>query len=166
MKGVVVEGMRCSGKTELIMSLKAALKAAGGFDVKELTHVSAGDQYGRYLREYATQEHVILHRSHVSEHVLGAILRSASPFTEAELANLNAIIASRFVCVLTEAPSYDVFMERTSCRRVKEEFSREEYAEIVAAFRGAFEHIPHIRYMSGSYNELDVAKDAIVAELR
>jgi hypothetical protein len=165
MKGVVIEGIRCCGKSELITSLKASLKSAGGFDVKELTHIDCNDQYARYLKEYATQDRVILHRSHVSEHVLGKILRSTSPFAQAELDNLNAILVSRFVCVLTEAPSFEEFVVRTAHRRVKEDFSRERYAEILSAFHDSFDHIPHIRYTSSSFSELEATRDAIIAEL-
>jgi hypothetical protein len=165
MKSVVVEGIRCSGKSELIASLKSALKRSGGFDVKELTHRDCDDQYGRYLREYATQDHVVLHRSHISEHVLGKILRATAPFSPAELDNLNAILASRYVCVLTEAPSFDCFVERIAHRRIKEEFSREQYIDIVSSFRESFDQIPHVRYTSSSFEELDATRDDIIEKL-
>src|SRR5438046_693653 len=109
MKGIVVEGITCSGKTELISSLKAELKRFGGFDVKELPHVNCDDQFARYLKEYATQERILFHRSHVSEHVLGRLLRERSPFSNDELATLNKIIPLRFVCVLAEPPDFKSF---------------------------------------------------------
>jgi hypothetical protein len=165
MKSVVLEGITSSGKTELVSSLKAELKRCGGFDVKELTHMESGDQYGRYLREYATQERVLFHRSHVSEHVLGRILRGNSPFSEHELATLNAIIASRFLCVLTEPPSFQTFLERVAKRPGKEVFGEDTYNEVVESFRKSFEQLPHLHYISSSFGHLEATRDALLAKL-
>ena len=92
MRGVVIEGITGAGKTELISSPKSELKQFGGSDVKELSHIDSDDQYARYLKEYATQERVLFHRSHISEHVLGKFFRRGSPFSDEQLLTLNKII--------------------------------------------------------------------------
>ena len=167
MNGVVVEGITCSGKTELVSSLKSELKRFGGFDVKELAHVDCGDQYARYLKEYATQERILLHRSHISEYVLGRLLRAHSPFSKNELTTLNKILALRFVCVLVEPPNFKFFLERMAQdkRHVREPYNKDRYTQIIASFRRSFDHIPHLHYISSSFADLQSTKDAIIAKL-
>ncbi|MET0464573.1 MAG: hypothetical protein ABW007_15515 [Chitinophagaceae bacterium] len=167
MKGVITEGIAGCGKTALISSLKAELKRYGGFDVKELTHVDCDDQYARYLREYAIQERLLFHRSHISEHVLGKLLRSQSPFSGDEFFILNKIISLRFVCVLVEPPDYETYLKRKAqdTRHVREQFNENQYTEIVTSFRKSFEDIPHIHYISSTLNELEATRATIISKL-
>lgn len=168
MKGVVVEGISGAGKTELISSLKAELKRFGGFDVKELPHIDCDDQYARYLKEYATQERLILHRSHVSEHVLGRQLRAHSPFSDNELDTLNKIIALRFVCVLVEPPDFESLLKRITqdTRHIRKSYNEDQYTQIVTSFRNSFDHIPHVHYISSSFAHMESVKDAIITKLQ
>lgn len=168
MNSIALEGIQCSGKTLLISLLKAKLKKVGGFDVKELAHVDTDDQYSRYLREYATQERVLLHRSHISEHVLGGILRERSPFSDGELASLNACLSLRFTCVLAEPPDFDSFSNRilSDAGHTRLGFKEDQYTQIVASFRNAFSTIPHVHYVSSSFDSLESAVEAVMAKLR
>lgn len=167
MKSVVLEGISSAGKTGLIASLKAKLKRHGGFDVKELSHVDSGDQFARFLREYANSDRLLFHRSHISEHVLGNSLRGQSPFADEELTTLNAVLRLRFICVLVEPVDYESFMARVSQDNVhpRESFDNAQYSKIVTSFRSAFDDIPHVHYVSSSVEELENTADAIIAKM-
>lgn len=166
MKGVIIDGLGRSGKTELIGALKARLKMFGGCDVRELDHVECDDQFVRYLQEYATDRRwVLFHRSHVSECVFGTLQRGRSPFSSDEVAILNGVLTLRFVCVLAEPPDFDSFLQRANSRGFQGALSEGEYAGMIAAFRQAFSTIPHDLYVSRSREDLLVTRDRILSLL-
>lgn len=162
MRGVVVDGIGCAGKSELITALKEDLKAHGGYDVRELDHRDDNDQFRRYLREYASGEHVLFHRCHISETVFGQILRSQLPFSKHELATLDAILSLRFVCILAEPPDFITFANRMTKRSRRPSVGESEYVDAVEAFRTAFQSIPHERYISLSLHELARMRERVL----
>ena len=154
MRGIVIDGIGCAGKTELIAALKVGLKTSGGFDVRELDHHECSDQFLRYLHEYATGENILFHRSHVSELVFGKLLRNRTSFSMEEVAILDSIVSLRFVYVLAEPPSFESFLERMVQRRSRRAFTRDEYLAVIERFREASSKIPHERYVSTTRDEL------------
>ena len=61
---IIVEGPDCSGKSTLVNRTKNDLR----WDSKSLHH-KEGNQFLRYLKEYAFSEQIVLDRSHFSEEV-------------------------------------------------------------------------------------------------
>lgn len=163
--GVMVEGIGCAGKSELISALKMSLKQAGGYDVRELDHQACDDQYLRYLQAYSAPTRVLFHRGHVSEHVFGAILREGSPFSVREKMLLDQVLSLRFVCVLAEPPSFDAFAARMEARRKKSPYSESQYTEVIGQFRTSMADVSHLPYASRTYHELDQAVTHITAQL-
>ena len=78
-KRIIVEGPDCSGKSTVVHRIKNALR----WDSKSLHH-KGGDQFSRYLREYANNDCIVFDRSHFSEIVYSKLWRNGSPFTEIE----------------------------------------------------------------------------------
>jgi hypothetical protein len=165
MRGIVVDGVGCSGKSDLIATLKTELKVVGGYDVRELDHSDCEDQFTRYLREYATGATVLFHRSHLSEMVFGQIQRNRPPFSDAEIAALNTVLSLRFVSVLAEPPNYETFVRRAAERGTLRVYSKREYMDVIEAFRRAFRGIPHEQYVSTSRTDLAATRNRILSTL-
>ena len=84
LKRIIVEGPDCSGKSTLVDTLKNRLL----WDAKSLHH-KEGNQFQRYLKEYALGEEVVFNRAHFSENVYSKLWRGGSPFLEKEKEILN-----------------------------------------------------------------------------
>jgi hypothetical protein len=102
MRGVIVEGSDCSGKTTLVKRLKASL-SEGGWDVLDMGH-KPGDQFKRYMSTYLNADGLLLDRGHFSEIVYGDLWREGSHFAAWERSLLDDIAREEFTTVLCTAP--------------------------------------------------------------
>ena len=164
MKGVIVEGIDCSGKSSLIKVLKYKLKNQGGFDVKELEHVNNIQQYKRYMFEYVTSQRILFDRSHISEVVYGKILRSNNPFSDEELMILNQVVNLDYLVVYAK-PSYDDFVDRMKKTRDSQVIKAESYNSIIEGFEEIMKFFNPIIYSSKSFEELEVISNKVVHNL-
>ncbi|MBI4451328.1 hypothetical protein HY642_05110 [Candidatus Woesearchaeota archaeon] len=149
---VLVEGPDCSGKSTLVERLKNALR----WDSKSLRHIE-GDQFERYIKEYASQRFVVFDRGHVSEAVYGRLWRGGSPFAADERRLLDDFTSSRIYVILA-CPALSAMQERYSARRFAQQISVDELEQCRNLF--IEECKPNITYHSESWDELD----AVVAQ--
>lgn len=163
-RGIIIEGIDCGGKTSLIENIKFYLKDKGGYDVKQLEHKDCNSQFRRYLFEYALSDRVIFDRSHFSELVFGKYLRGASPFSVAELKILNLIVKLEFIVVLAE-PDYNTFKDRIDKTKHIQVIGEKDYSSIISEFRKSLEQIDYLLYKSSFLEEKDTITHQIIDKL-
>lgn len=135
LRGIVVEGTDCSGKTRLIKHLKAHL-AGGGWDVLQMGHRDGG-QFKRYFTVYGAADRLLLDRAHISEVVYGEIWNRPDRFTPSERDVLDRIVEREFMTVLCTAPP-ELIWERYHMRGyVQPRTSFEDVSRAHRAFRAA-----------------------------
>lgn len=148
---VIVEGPDCSGKSTVVDRVKNALR----WDSKSLHH-KEGNQFNRYLQEYALADRVVFDRSHVSEAVYSELWRRGSPFSEEEGKILNMLLQKDSLIILS-SPSVELMQERYKSRGFTQQVKFEELEESRNLFFKRFngDKIPFIAYGSQTYEELD-----------
>jgi len=149
LKRVIVEGPDCSGKSTLVNQLKNSLK----WDAKSLHHIE-GDQFTRYLREYAFTENIIFDRSHISEEVYSTLWRKGTPFHEKEKEVLDKILGIDSLIIFA-CPDTKTLKERYSSRDYPQQISYGELGKSRELFLGELSKHSHWIYLSKSYEELD-----------
>ncbi len=164
-RGIIVEGIDCGGKSTLIQNLKFRLKNIVGYDVKSLGHRNCISQYRRYLYEYAANDKIIFDRAHFSEVVFGKILRNENPFSVAELKILNEIVELEFIIILA-IPRYVDFCERIQQTKHIQVIEEKDYSNINTGFIKALSNIDYIVYKSESFDELDRITEIILQLLQ
>lgn len=161
MRGVIVEGIDCSGKSTLISLIKYAFKRHGGIDVRELEHLDCKSQYERYLSEYSSPSKVIFHRSHISEVVFSSFYSRITPFNESELSILEKIVRNDFIVIMAEV-SYSLFKERINNSRGSQVIDINDYKKLTELFFLNTKQYKPIYYSSKSTEELEKMCDLVV----
>ena len=108
---IIVEGPDCSGKSTLVDRVKNSLR----WDSKSLHHVE-GNQFERYLKEYANNKNTVFDRSHISEIVYSILWRGGNPFAESEQKILDEIVQCNTI-VIAALPSEEKLRERYISRK-------------------------------------------------
>lgn len=147
---ILIEGPDCSGKTTLVERLKNELH----WDAKSLHHLE-GDQFKRYLREYALQEKTIFNRGHYSETAYGKLWRGGTPFSKEEQHILDQLCQQNIIIILA-CPPLEILQQRYLQRTFPQQIKYEELGLIRKYFCEAMAVIPHLLYHSTSYDELPV----------
>jgi len=160
---VVIEGNDASGKSTLAAELRSTWRAQG-WDTKHLGH-RPGEQFHRYLREYASADRLIFNRAHVSELVYGRCLRGASPFSETQLFILDRLVQECGLIVYC-CPTVEEIQTRLSKRNRTELFPSEPVdvsllRQVSEEYETVFTGTCVIRYNPRSAVELD----QLIAEL-
>ncbi len=148
-RSILVEGPDCSGKSTVVERLKNMLR----WDATSLHH-REGDQFQRYLREYALAENVVFDRGHFSEEVYSRLWRGGSPFSPSEREILNAICTQSMIIIFA-CPSLELMKQRYHQRPFEQQIKLVELEESRTLFCATIEQIPHILYTSQNYEELD-----------
>jgi len=146
---VIVEGPDCSGKSTLVDRLKNTLR----WDAKSLHH-KPGNQFKRYLREYALMENTVIDRSHFSEQVYSTIWRGGSPFNSVEKEILDKIALNQSLVILV-CPSVDVLRKRYLARNYPQQIKLDELEHSRELFISELGGICNIHYQSRDYDELE-----------
>jgi len=157
---ILVEGPDCSGKTTLVERLKNELH----WDAKALHHLE-GNQFQRYLREYALQEKVIFNRGHYSEIAYGQLWRGGNPFSLREQNILDEICQQNMIIIFA-APPLEVLQQRYRQRNFPQQIKYEELGMVRDNFCRLMQHSPHLLYQSSSYQELQSLLEHAVKELK
>jgi len=146
---IVVEGPDCSGKSTLVNRLKNELR----WDAKSLHH-RPGNQFQRYLAEYAFLHDTVIDRSHFSEQVYSTMWRGGSPFsfTEKEILDKTVLTRSRIILV---CPSADILRKRYLSRDYAQQIKLEELEYSRELFMKELGGICSIHYQSKDYEELE-----------
>lgn len=145
---ILVEGPDCSGKTTLVERLKNELQ----WDAKSLHH-KEGNQFTRYLREYALQEQVVFNRGHYSEIAYGKLWRGGNAFLEEEK-NILGEICKQNMVVIFASPPLEVLQQRYQQRHFPQQIKYEELGTINQYFSEIMQDTPHLLYRSSSLDEL------------
>ncbi|MDP3699044.1 MAG: hypothetical protein Q8R47_05655 [Nanoarchaeota archaeon] len=145
---ILVEGPDCSGKTTLVERLKNELH----WDAKALHHLE-GNQFKRYLREYALQEKIIFNRGHYSEIAYGKLWRGGNPFSEMEKNILDQLCHQNMIIIFA-CPPLEVLQQRYQQRNFPQQIKYEELGQVRENFCELMESTPHLLYQSCSYDEL------------
>ena len=152
---VIIEGMDCSGKSTIVERVKNNLR----WDSKSLHHIE-GDQFRRYLREYAFNDKTVFDRSHFSEIVYSTLWREGNPFSKMEKAILDGYCTSKTLIVFA-CPELDVMRERYKQRGFEQQIKLSELEKSRKLFYDIFKDIPHLKYRSRDFNELSELVDKI-----
>jgi len=148
-QNIIVEGPDCSGKSSVVNRIKNELR----WDSKSLHH-REGDQFNRYLKEYALSTNTVFDRSHFSEEVYSILWRNGSPFSEKEKNILNEICKLK-VLIIFACPKLKVMQARYESRSYEQQIRFDELAKSRGLFCNVFTDVPHIIYYSDNYEELD-----------
>jgi thymidylate kinase len=146
---IIVEGPDCSGKSTVVDRIKNMLR----WDSKSLHHKS-GNQFKRYLKEYALNDNIVFDRSHFSEIVYSTLWREGNHFSKKENNILNEIVSNNTLVIFT-CPSLSTLRTRYNNRNFKQQIQLQELEKSRRLFIKTLKNIPHILYFSNDYGELD-----------
>lgn len=150
-KGIIIEGVECSGKTTLIQRIRSDVIS---YDCIMLGHQS-GSQFDRYMRDYMVNERVIFNRSHYSELIYSRLWDRGVPFSTSELNVLNDYIHRNFITILCTADVCSL-AERYAKRQYKQKVNLNELSEVKSLFDDVL--IPKADYIYSSNDVLELDK--------
>ncbi len=159
-KGIIIEGVECSGKTTLIQRVRSDVIS---YDCIMLGHQN-GPQFDRYMRDYMVNDRVIFNRSHYSELIYSRLWKRGVPFSASELDVLNDYIVRNFITILCTA---DVccLAERYAKRQYKQKVNLNELSEIKSIFDDVLTPTADYIYSSNDELELDKVLNYVKARL-
>jgi len=146
---IIIEGPDCSGKSTVVERIKNTLR----WDSKSLHHIE-GNQYSRYLKEYALNEKTVFDRSHFSEAVYSELWSSGSPFSTRERQILDQVTQNDSMIIFA-CPTLEKMRERYEARDFQQQISLSELERARELFIKQMKNITHILYLSETYEELD-----------
>jgi len=155
LKVILVEGPDCSGKSTVVERLKNMLH----WDSKALQH-QEGNQFQRYLREYAHADKVIFDRGHFSEEVYSLLWRKGSPFSVQEK-DILAALCQQMMLIIFVCPPVEIMKRRYRQRLFQQQIKFGELEPSRILFCEVMRTIPHIVYTSQNYEELDLLLNRI-----
>ena len=159
-RNILVEGPDCSGKSKVVERLKNTLK----WDSKSLHH-KEGNQFLRYLKEYANAEQIVFDRGHISEGVYSCLWRGGVPFSIGEKKILDDLIKNGFLLIFA-CPSIEVLKKRYLERSFKQQIKIEELEKSRKLFIENLADFSPIIYFSDNLQELDSLIELIRGKLK
>lgn len=157
---IIVEGPDCSGKSTVVERLKNKLR----WDSKSLHH-HEGDQFHRYLREYAHADKVVFDRAHFSEIVYSILWRKGNPFTELEEDFLE-FIAQKDALIIFACPSLETLEERYKQRKFNQQITLRELKRARELFIDKLCDVGALIYESKNFEELDILLEEVIKRLK
>ena len=148
-KKIIIEGPDCSGKSTVVERIKNKLR----WDAKSLHHIE-GDQFSRYLREYALANKVVFDRSHFSEMVYGILWRGGNPFENLE-EHVLEFIAQKDAIIIFACSSVELLEKRYKSRGFDQQIKLKELKKVRELFVEKMCEIGALTYGSENYEELD-----------
>lgn len=106
---IIVEGVECAEKAELVRALADLLKPHGWAVQPPSNHV--GRPFERYLSEYTDAQRAILTRSHYAEIITSSLRGDAAPFLKRELEFLDSFIGAGGLVVFCNPPAEKLAVE-------------------------------------------------------
>ncbi|MBU9834762.1 hypothetical protein J1786_08040 [Rahnella sp. L72c] len=159
-KGIIIEGVECSGKTTLINEIRSNLVP---FDCIMLGHQD-GEQFDRYMREYMFNNGVIFNRSHYSEAVYSQLWKRPNPFTVQEKDVLDSYLSKNYITLLCTADK-KILAERYLKRKFKQKADANELDLIRNLFDNSLRSKADYVYESNSEDALHEAIEYIRSRL-
>jgi thymidylate kinase len=157
-KGIIIEGSDCSGKTTLIDELKKRLSYSG-WDIINLGHENR-DQFKRYMNWYINSDKAIFDRGHFSEIVYGDLWRGGHGMSTKEIDALNEYVFNNFLVVFAYAPE-DVLKQRYHSRSYDQIIKSHELAIVQSHLENLLTHPNVLKYDSTSL----IARDTMVEKI-
>jgi thymidylate kinase len=148
-KMILVEGPDCSGKSTLVERLKNSLH----WDSKTLHH-RGGDQFERYIKEYILAENIVFDRGHLSEMVYSELWRAGNSISIND-ANLLEKLLLRNSIIIFSCPKISLMKKRYRERKFEQQIKFTELTKSKNLFIKYFKNLPHERYYSESFSELE-----------
>ncbi len=136
-KGIVVEGVDCSGKSTLIRHLKSEL-SRHGWDVCNLSHRD-GDQFERYMWQYVNANRILFDRAHFSEIVYGNEWRKGNHFSDAERKLLDKYVFENFLVIFVSSSETEL-RNRYKSRDITQIVRIDELGKIQNSFAQLFKN--------------------------
>jgi len=146
---IIVEGPDCSGKSTVVERIKNMLR----WDSKSLHH-REGDQFERYLKEYALHPKTVFDRSHISEIVYSILWRGGNPFSEREEKILSEIIKEKMLLIFV-CPKINTLKKRYQNKNFNQQIKLEELEKSREIFVEVMDQFTFIFHPSNDYTELD-----------
>jgi len=146
---ILIEGPDCSGKSTLINRIKNKLH----WDAKLLHHIN-GDQFERYLKEYASQN-TVFGRGHISEIVYGKMWRNGNSFSVKEKELLDEFIKQKMLVIFV-CPKLKTIKERYLKRNDDQQIKFNELRKSRDLFVKEFKNKKYILYEAKNYKELEI----------
>lgn len=146
---IIVEGPDCSGKSTVVERVKNMLR----WDSKSLHH-RPGDQFQRYLKEYALGENTVFDRGHFSEGVYSILWRGGDPFSDEERRILDEVASYRSLIIFS-CPSFEIMRRRYLEREFEQQIGLNDLERSRELFISRLKEVPIVMYHSESYEELD-----------
>ena len=162
-RGIIVEGTDCSGKSTLIDHLKADLSRSG-WDSCDLCHRN-GNQFERYLQAYANADRMLFDRGHFSEIVYGNLWRGGQHFEPWQIEYLHDIALSDFLVIFVHAPEEEL-VERYRSRHYGQIIEVEELSRVQRAFGSVLDDDRVIQYDAVSRDNLQKVVNRVFDRLR
>ena len=145
---ILIEGPDGAGKSTAVERIKNVLH----WDAKSLHH-QEGDQFLRYLREYALAEKIVFDRGHFSEEVYSCLWRGGSPFSPEEKQILDQLCKTRFLVIFLN-PGIEIIKQRYRQRIFHQQIKNEELQQSVDLFQQVMEN--HFYLFSALQNYADL----------
>jgi len=161
-KGIIIEGSDCSGKTTLVRALKSPLSHSG-WDVADLGHKN-GNQFDRYMDQYVNANKVIFDRGHFSEVVYGDLWRGGHGMNEWERLFLDEYALNNFLVIFAHAPE-KMMKERYNSRSYGQIIEEDELAIVQSRFASVLKHPNVLHYDSSSLAALDAIVEKVLSLL-
>lgn len=162
-KGIIVEGCDCSGKSTLIRTIKTTLSRAG-WETADLGHKDVESQFDRYLNKYLSADKIIFDRGHFSEAVYSQAWRGGSSFNGWELNFLNEYVLKNFIVIFAYTLP-EILKQRYLDRAYDQTILYDELEDIQQKFSQLLNHPNVIQYNSLDHNALNVVCAQIFKQL-
>lgn len=159
-KGILIEGVECSGKTTLIKGIRDKIVP---WDCKFLAH-QPGQQFERFMFEYLVNKNIIFNRGHFSEAIYSQLWGREAPFQAHEFQVLNDYVRRNLVLVLCDA-DIDTLVKRYGERGYFQKAGAPELGQIKALFEEQFEGVDCVRYTSTDQQAYDRVLEEIKGKI-
>jgi thymidylate kinase len=159
-KRILVEGPDCSGKSTLVERLKNRLH----WDAKSLHH-KPGDQFERYLKEYALADNIIFDRGHISEYVYSVLWRGGEPFKAWQYSILDHIIGDGGMIIFCN-PSLALMKKRYAERTYPQQIKPCELEKSKHLFESYLRDWEPLTYSSSSPEALEGTIELVLMNLK
>jgi thymidylate kinase len=162
-KGIIVEGSDCSGKTTLIDALQDQLSHSG-WEVVNLGHEDGG-QFKRYMNSYIHADKAIFDRGHFSEIVYGGLWRGGHGMSTQEVNALTEYVFNNFLVIFAHAPE-DILIQRYYSRSYDQIINSDELTVVQSSLADLLTHPNVLQYDSTSLISCDAMVEKVMSILK
>jgi adenylate kinase family enzyme len=153
-QNIMIEGIDGAGKSTLVKEIANRFN----LDIRVLGHQS-GDQFGRYLAEYASHRHTVFERGHISEAVYSKLFGRPLPFTIGQQQLLDSVLRETSIIILADPDTALAAKRLVQRQHVHQVVRASQLAAGQRLFREAIRNHTHrsrlLTYRSANFEELE-----------